>query len=132
MAVIGPRGHWTVAGAAFLPSLLTTELALHHLLWQGIATIAFVALGALATVLGQIALAITALVAVARLPRSQREEPAVHRRQQPEALCERHSGLSEEVASLEQSSQRLREIDTALGKASEAYLRCAQIGRAHV
>ncbi|MCB1740522.1 MAG: DNA repair protein RecN, partial [Gammaproteobacteria bacterium] len=53
-------------------------------------------------------------------------ELARKHRVQPEALCERHSGLSEEVASLEQSSQRLREIDTALGKASEAYLRCAR------
>jgi acetyl esterase/lipase len=45
----------------FFAAWLTSELALHHLVWQAVATVAFVAAGALAAWPGQVALAITAV-----------------------------------------------------------------------
>ncbi len=45
----------------FFAAWLTSELALHHLVWQAVATVAFVAAGALAAWPGWAALAITAV-----------------------------------------------------------------------
>jgi acetyl esterase/lipase len=46
-------------GPSFLASWMTIELAGHHLLWQGVATIVFVLLGALDNWIGWVGLAIT-------------------------------------------------------------------------
>lgn len=49
------------AGVSFVAGWLTTELALHHILWQALLTTIFVAAGALETWPGWLALAITAV-----------------------------------------------------------------------
>lgn len=64
---------------AFFAHWLTSELAVHHLVWQAAAAIAFVALGALATPAGWAGLAIslaswTGLAGLARRARGTREE----------------------------------------------------------
>jgi acetyl esterase/lipase len=45
--------------AAFLGGWLTSELPVHHMVWQAVATTAFVAAGALASIAGWIALGLT-------------------------------------------------------------------------
>jgi acetyl esterase/lipase len=50
---------------SFFVGWLTTELAIHHIAWQVLVTLAFVWLGALAGVVGWLALAITAISWVA-------------------------------------------------------------------
>lgn len=53
------RGGPRMRVLAFFPAWLTTELALHHICWQAVATLAFIAFGALDRVAGQAGLAIT-------------------------------------------------------------------------
>jgi len=53
------RRPFVLAAIGFFPAWLTTELALHHLVWQAVATAGFVAWGALATTAGWAGLAIT-------------------------------------------------------------------------
>jgi acetyl esterase/lipase len=48
-------------GLSFYPAWLTTELALHHVLWQAVATVVFIALGALTAPMGWLGLGITLL-----------------------------------------------------------------------
>jgi acetyl esterase/lipase len=55
------RRPWVLSIVGFFPAWLTTELALHHLLWQAVATGGFIAFGALDAVAGWIGLAITSL-----------------------------------------------------------------------
>jgi acetyl esterase/lipase len=52
---------WPLTGLSFFPAWLTTELALHHIVWQSVASAIFVYLGALTSWPGQVGAAITLL-----------------------------------------------------------------------
>lgn len=53
------RRPFVLAVIGFFPAWLTTELALHHLVWQAVATTGFIAYGALEATAGWVGLAIT-------------------------------------------------------------------------
>jgi acetyl esterase/lipase len=61
LALLAPRRPVALSFVFFFASWLTSDLALFHLAWQLVATIVFVALGALSTTTGWIGLAITLL-----------------------------------------------------------------------
>jgi acetyl esterase/lipase len=53
------RGGALAVGLSFFPAWLTTELALHHILWQAVATAGFVYFGAMAHVVGWVGMGTT-------------------------------------------------------------------------